>query len=347
MPPPVNTDPARITAINVCSRPFRAQGPRIEAERFGEKTVIHNYGHGGAGWSLSWGSAHEAVRLALATQEQEIAVVGCGAIGLTTAVVAQRRGLRATIYAKGFFPHVHSAYATGTWSPDSRVCTAEHATPEFRARWEKLVRESHAQFLRRLDLPGEPVRWQETWYLSDAPFKPGVHSEPGEPAYPDLRNEVAPDLEQPSEFLIEGEHPFPTPHARRTRNLVFDITAHSQGLMRQFHAAGGACVQREFGALDEVLALRENVIVNATGFGAKQLLGDASLVPVRGQTALLPAQPELRCSAYWPGHNLTMIARGDGVLVQAQAPGDFGNADTTPDRDATLQALQRLARLWR
>src|SRR5512145_1694968 len=46
----------RITRITVCARPFRAQGPRLDVENVGTKTVVHNYGHGGSGWSLSWGS---------------------------------------------------------------------------------------------------------------------------------------------------------------------------------------------------------------------------------------------------------------------------------------------------
>lgn len=33
-------------------------GLRMEAEEIGDKLVIHNYGHGGAGVSLSWGCAH-------------------------------------------------------------------------------------------------------------------------------------------------------------------------------------------------------------------------------------------------------------------------------------------------
>lgn len=36
---------------------------RLEAERLGDKTVIHNYGHGGAGFTLSWGCSQEVVEL--------------------------------------------------------------------------------------------------------------------------------------------------------------------------------------------------------------------------------------------------------------------------------------------
>src|SRR5689334_20358369 len=72
--------PDRIISLTVCTRPFRAAGARIETEKLGRKTIVHNYGHGGSGWSLSWGSATVAVRQVLATREREIAVIGCGVI---------------------------------------------------------------------------------------------------------------------------------------------------------------------------------------------------------------------------------------------------------------------------
>ena len=41
----------------------------------GEKTVIHNYGHGGCGITLSWGTAKLAVDLAVGQPHRKIAVV--------------------------------------------------------------------------------------------------------------------------------------------------------------------------------------------------------------------------------------------------------------------------------
>ena len=76
---PVHARMDRLFDITVCLRPFRAQGPRIEAEQVGDTLVVHNYGHGGSGWSLSWGSGTLAVRKAMANNPKEIAVVGCGA----------------------------------------------------------------------------------------------------------------------------------------------------------------------------------------------------------------------------------------------------------------------------
>jgi D-amino-acid oxidase len=49
---------ARIVEHRVGLRPCRPE-VRLEAERIGDSLVWHNYGHGGAGISVSWGCAAE------------------------------------------------------------------------------------------------------------------------------------------------------------------------------------------------------------------------------------------------------------------------------------------------
>lgn len=53
---------AEVLEVKVGLRPVRDE-VRVETERFGDKTVVHNYGHGGAGFTLSWGCANEVVDL--------------------------------------------------------------------------------------------------------------------------------------------------------------------------------------------------------------------------------------------------------------------------------------------
>src|SRR6201986_2765684 len=89
---PIRASVNRLFDITVCLRPFPAQGPRLDAGTVGHKLVVHNYGHGGSGWSLSWGSAHVVVAKAMQSSPKEIAVIGCGALGLTAAITAQQAG---------------------------------------------------------------------------------------------------------------------------------------------------------------------------------------------------------------------------------------------------------------
>src|SRR5262245_6180646 len=86
---PLRAHADRIFDLTVCLRPFRAAGPRLDTERIGDTLVVHNYGHGGSGWSLSWGSSAIAVNKALASSPDRIGVVGCGVMGLTSALLAQ------------------------------------------------------------------------------------------------------------------------------------------------------------------------------------------------------------------------------------------------------------------
>lgn len=51
-----------IVSESVGLRPARKE-VRLEYENFSGKTVIHNYGHGGAGFTLSWGCAQEVVAI--------------------------------------------------------------------------------------------------------------------------------------------------------------------------------------------------------------------------------------------------------------------------------------------
>jgi D-amino-acid oxidase len=58
-------DKPNVLAERVGLRPFRKSGVRIERGRLGDgRTVIHNYGHGGSGFTLSWGCAREVIDLA-------------------------------------------------------------------------------------------------------------------------------------------------------------------------------------------------------------------------------------------------------------------------------------------
>lgn len=348
---PVKASLDRVISLEVCTRPFRPQGPRIEREAIGRKAVIHNYGHGGSGWSLSWGSARRAVALAKATGEKSIAVIGCGAIGMTTAVEAQRTGLKVRIYTREYFPYVRSFRATGVWSPSARIVSLENATPEFRKIWEEMARYSYFRYSSLLGLPGNPVEWTETYKLSDTPFATGgslyTHNPyPNEPDYPHLEDEHTPDLMTKMQDLAKDQHPFPVPYVRRANTMMFNIPAYAQYLMDSFLARGGEVVEREFESPRQFDDLPEKTIIHCTGYSAKALMKDNSLIPVRGQTARLIPQPEVDYSVSYDSKNVYTISRRDAMVVQAWDPGDFGSEGTTPNLATTQAAIEKVAALF-
>ena len=60
----LETDNPQVLRERVGLRPFRKSGVRLEKEKLRDgRAVIHNYGHGGSGFTLSWGCAYEVLRL--------------------------------------------------------------------------------------------------------------------------------------------------------------------------------------------------------------------------------------------------------------------------------------------
>ncbi|WP_425409165.1 FAD-dependent oxidoreductase [Hyphococcus sp.] len=339
---PLNVSIGRLTRITVCIRPFRPAGPRLEAEMVGGKRVVHNYGHGGAGWSLSWGCAQDAAALALQGGVRPVAVIGAGVMGLTTALRLAEAGAAVTIYAKDFPMETRSARATGVWSPSSRIVLTGDAPPDFADRWEGWARASYSAHQRYVGAAAEPVEYVRQYYLSDG-------QSPGVPAsrdflHPDRRlSGLAPRWSD----VPDTENPFPVARARAGLIMTFNVASYAERLTRDFLLRGGRMVRRSFPERAEILQLSEPVIVNCTGYGAKALWEDRTLAPVRGQINWLAPQPEARYGVNYRG--VFVISRRDGVVVQKTGPNDdfgFGDESETPDRMEMQDALATIAPLF-
>jgi D-amino-acid oxidase len=322
----------RIVKETVGLRPFRASGPRIEAEQMGVKTIVHNYGHGGSGWSLSWGTGNMARNMVLATNVKRVAMLGCGTVGIATARLLQESGCEVTIYTKDVPPNVTSNLATGTWSPASRVCDVTVAKPEFKAIWEEATRYSFRRFQNLLGM-GDIATWAEEYSVfQDAPvYIPGAGGE---------------------DFEIEGllpervkldrkEHPFNANYVSRRANLMFNIPAYLRHHLNDFLMFGGKVKIMEFKKMEDIDALPERVVVNCMGLGAKAVCNDTELTPVSGQLSCLIPQSEVNYKLYTKGANF--ISRKDGIYLGSN--GIVGNWDTTPSREQTEKVFTILNKL--
>ena len=338
----------RITRITVCTRPFRAQGPRTDVEKIGNKTVVHNYGHGGSGWSLSWGSGAIAANSALTTGERDIAVIGCGAIGLTTAIQLQRSGARVTIYAKDLPPNVRSSLATGLYTPDSRICLEEHATPEFKKTWEQMARETFSTFQSFLGVAGTPVEFIDSYGVTDDATPRRREAAADKPAFADqLQRELTPDL-LPNRMEFEpGHHPFGQRHVRRNTQLMFNLASYSRILLSDFEANGGRIEIADFHTPADLARVKEKTLVNATGYGARALFGDESLTPVRGQLTRMIPQSDIAYGVSY--RDVSFVPRRDGFVFQVVGDSDyygFGIEATDPDRAEAEHAVATIASLF-
>ncbi len=340
---PLNLSPADVVRVTVCTRPFRTAGPRLEAETINDKLIVHNYGHGGSGWSLSWGCAAEAAALALTDGAQRVAVVGAGVMGLTTALRLAESGVAVTIYAKEFPAETRSARATGVWSPSSRIGLAGSVESNFEGRWQGWARASYATHQHFVGAVGEPVEYLPQYALSS-----GLNSSrtPAEHDYLHLDGLVR-NMVPPLSTLTANTHPFPVARARSWQSMTFNVASYMSRLTRDFLLRGGRMVRRDFPDRAAILALPETVIVNCTGYGAKSLWGDENLMPVRGQINWMAPQPRARYGLYY--RNVFALSRRDGVIVQYLGPNNdwgLGDASETADREETSSALATLAPLF-
>ena len=347
--PPLLAETDRITAITVCTRPFRPQGPRLDTERLGEKLVVHNYGHGGSGWSLSWGSSSIATQKALATGEREFAVIGCGALGLTSALLLQRAGVRVTIYAKEVPPNVRSSLATGVWSPDSRICLAQYATPEFRTLWETMTRRSWQAYQALLGLAGDPVEYFDHYTALDAAAtgQDRGRDDQGRPPFAHLERDLVGDLVPPSKEFPPGTHPFGARLLRRNSWMMFNLNAYVRLLMSDFVASGGKIQITEFRSRTDFRAVPEQTLINATGYGARALFDDDSVIPVRGQIARMIPQPDIRYGLSY--RDSSFVPRRDGMVFQVVGDSDyygFGDDTTAPNRAEAEHAVTTIGALY-
>lgn len=325
-------DPALVIRTLVGLRPYRPSGFVVRGERMGEKLVIHNYGHGGGGITLSWGSSALAVREAPAAGERRAAVIGAGIMGLTTARLLQDRGWSVTIYTKAMPAETTSNIAGGQWSPTS-VFEDNRASAAFQAQYKEAARLAHHAF-GRLVGAGYGVSWKENYYL---------HARRTPPAEQYYLREL-PDLFPSLEELDPAEHPFPAPSVYRYVAMLIEPDIFLRRTLSDIRDAGGRIVIRDFRDRADVLALEEPVIFNCTGLGAATLFGDSELIPVRGQLVFLPPDDRLDYLTIGGGQGvLYMFPRSDGLLLGGTF--ERGATHLTPDAATTERILREHARI--
>ena len=303
----------RVIRTTVGLRPHRDAGFVLRADKLGDKLLVHNYGHGGAGMSLSWGTGLMAAEFATEHQERRAAVIGCGAVGLTSARQLQRRGFDVTIYAAAVPPNVTSNMSLAGFTPASGLVEPDRRTPQWDAQYRRASDIAYRQ-LQLMIGPLYGVMWIDNFNLTDE-----IRERPAaDPEHPSLMQGL-----QPGEITLgPGEHPFPTKYALWGPTIRIEPNIYLDALVRDFLLWGGHIVIRKFDNPRDLAGLREPIVINCTGLGAKELFGDQELLPLKGQLTVLVPQPEITYHTGGgtrpptPGSlGLHMMPRSDGIIL--------------------------------
>ncbi len=318
-------------------RPYRPKGPRVELapEPLNGKRVIHDYGHGGAGITLSWGCASVVADLAKPLVEREgasIAVLGTGMVGLTAATELRRRFPKVplAVYAKSLDLGTTVSWVAGGQFEPSGMHRC-YSTPDQRKVLADYLRRSRDRVVeiqssgKRLEY-GVAVRNNYT-----------------------LDREVpALDVATPRDVIAapkKGKLPFAKLSApgREYQTWLQTPAIMMPKLVDDLKAANVKFEERSFDKLDDVAKLGETVIVNCTGYGAKKLFGDDTLIAQRGHNVVLKKTNDKQFWFFSGGCDNGVIAyafcRQDDIVIGGTIQPNLEDPARVPDDDAIFARL--------
>lgn len=187
-----------------------------------------------------------------------IVVVGAGVAGLTTALVLAREGAQVRVIARERSPHTTSDVAAAVWYP-FRVGPADRALA-----WSRRTLEV---FRTLLPLPEAGITWL-----------PGIDLHPESGAADPWWKEAVPSFRR----ARPGELPAGFGDGFVLEAPVVRMPIYLKWLEARLASRGVFVEEREVDGLDACFS-EGPVVVNATGLGARDLLGDRDVRPVRGQ----------------------------------------------------------------
>lgn len=258
-----------------------------------------------------------------------VLVVGAGVIGLTTAIELLQRGARVAVVTRDASGSTTSAVAAALWYPFLAE-PRERVLEWSRTTFEVLAREAQGD-------PSSGVRMERVVevFAEEEPDVWWARAAPG------LR--FLPRSEVPDGFRAALEVTVPVADTRR----------YLPRLLERVRALGGEVHTRTVSSFDEVARTivvsgqasdpAPSVIVNCAGLGARELCGDTSLVPIRGQV-LVARGLELPYGVLdeTTPSPIYAIPRGDEVILGGTAQhGDSRRAPDEHDTASILAGLQR------
>lgn len=294
----------------VCGlRPCRHGGLRIESESIHGKLIVHQYGHGGCGVTISFGTAAIACDFvdAQASPSEPIAVLGAGVVGLVTARMLAQRGRRVTIYAQKVGHETTSVLAGALWLPVG----VEFGTGEAAELRKDRILHDSIQAFRELDPDRYAVEELEI-------FEPHAsHTEEGL---------FAPGLIEEPETVESFPFACAARPGRKFRSLFIHTPRFLSALIDDLKELGVQIEQHQFASTESLDSIPEPVAINCLAMGSAKLFNDPDVYPARG--VLVHMKPQDLGYCVHDGYKY-MFPRSDAlVLGGCFQPGRY---DDLPD----------------
>ena len=316
---PVKVDATRVIRTVAGLRPYRRSGFVVRAEALGPKRLVHNYGHGGAGITLSWGSSKLATDLGLPGHSGAVAVLGSGIMGLSTARLVQEAGFPVTIYAAALPPDTTSNIAGGQFHPFA-LYREDSITPQWKAQFLRALEYSWRRFQIMVG-DDYGIRWLPTYDEGDDP------------------DHYTADYPPINRILSPAEFPFPLANVVRSDTLYIETGRYLRQMIRDVEMSGGRIEVRRFATPADIATLPESLVFNCTGLGSRELFGDTDLHPARGQLAILLPQPEVGYA--FMGSAGYMFPRPDGIVLGGTFELDQWDPNPDPAQIAGILASHK------
>jgi D-amino-acid oxidase len=267
--PSPNLDDDQVLGAVCGLRPCRHGGLRLEIEKLGSQSIVHNYGHGGCGVTISFGTAEIAADLVeqVAKPNQHIAVLGAGVVGLSSARELQNRGFQVKVYADRVAHDTTSNLAGSLWLP---VGIEFGSSPSEIKRKERILRRSYEIF-KDIDRARYGVEALPVYEPEESNTEPGLFGHLFDYGL----------IEKPVQI---NSFPFKC-DAQPGRMFTTDyIHTHEflGALLNDVIKLGVEICERTIQCRDDLPHFSESVLVNCMALGSREVFDDHQIYPARG-----------------------------------------------------------------
>jgi D-amino-acid oxidase len=250
---------------------------------------------------------------------RRVVVVGGGVIGLTCAVVLARQ-YDVTLVADTFGVNSPSVVATAIW----HIYLVD-PNDQRTLRWSQLTLETLVRLSHEQPLAGVRLVAGTELFRRGEPTRPPWHHIP--PSF---------NMMSPTEILA-----YPgVAWGYRITAPVADMAKYLNWLQNECIHAKVTLIERRLGSIDEAFDYAP-VVINCTGFGARALLGDAAIRPVRGQYLVVSATDgaptEYLGDDHHPEGTAYVIPREDGICIGGTEEFDQDNIEFTESLESLAQ----------